>query len=468
MTGALLEFIELLRKNGARVSTAETLDALQAAAVVSLDDREALRSALACTLAKRATDRELFEELFALYFHERGSVLDGGEDSPLAEALRRSGVSEDEIARITALLADEASRMQPLMRAAMGLRRGQIEALLRLAQVKVDWDRLTSPLQVGYFTQQVLDGLGFNDAYEEAGNLAQRLSRAVGQERADQLAGFVDQNLRKLRSSVRAHVQSQFEQRQVHFEEHFRRDLLSQKPFGAMSPEELRRLRDEVARMAQKLKAQASLRRKITRKGRLDPRRTMRAAMATGGVPFSPKWRRKREERPRLVVLCDISDSVRHVSRFMLQFAYTLQDLFSKVRSFVFVSEIGECTDLFREHELDRAVDLAERGGIINVYANSNYGRSLRMFEERHLDAVTSKTTVLVIGDGRNNYNAPEPGSLEAIRNKARRVLWLNPEPPVSWGFGDSAMRLYAPHCDRVETVNNLDSLKKVVDSLVL
>ena len=464
-----MQFVTLLRHNGVRVSTAETLDALSAASLVGLADREALAAALSSTLAKRDTDREIFDELFALYFYQGGSLTDGdGDEAPLTRALRESGLSDEEIQRLQAILADEASRMQPLLRAAMGLRRGQIEALLRLAGVRVDWDRLTSPLQIGYFTQTVMDGLGWQGAYEEAGQLAARLSRAVGQERADQIAEMVDQNLRKLRTSARSYVQSQFEQRQVHFAEHFRRDLLSQKPFGAMSPEELRKLRDEVERMALKLRAQASLRRKITRKGRLDPRRTLRAAMATGGVPFSPKWRRRREDRPRLVVLCDISDSVRHVSRFMLQFAYTLQDLFSKVRSFVFVSELGECTDLFREHELDRAVDLAERGGVINVYANSNYGRSLRMFEARHLEAVTAKTTVIVIGDGRNNYNAPEPGALEVIAARARRVLWLNPEPPVSWGFGDSAMRLYAPHCDRVETVNNLVSLKKAVDGLVL
>ncbi len=464
-----MQFVTLLRHNGVRVSTAETLDALSAASLVGLSDREALAAALSSTLAKRDTDREIFDELFALYFYQGGSLADGdGDEAPLARALREAGLSDEEIQRLQAILADEASRMQPLLRAAMGLRRGQIEALLRLAGVRVDWDRLTSPLQIGYFTQTVMDGLGWQGAYEEAAQLAARLSRSIGQERADQIAEMVEQNLRKLRTSARSYVQSQFEQRQVHFEEQFRRDLLSQKPFGSMSPEELRKLRDEVERMAHKLRAQVSLRRKITRKGRLDPRRTLRAAMATGGVPFSPKWRRRREERPRLVVLCDISDSVRHVSRVMLQFAYTLQDLFSKVRSFVFVSELGECTDLFREHELDHAVDLAERGGVINVYANSNYGRSLRMFEARYLEAVTAKTTVIVIGDGRNNYNAPEPGALEVIAARARRVLWLNPEPPVSWGFGDSAMRLYAPHCDRVDTVNNLVSLKKVVDSLVL
>ncbi len=468
MTGALVEFIALLRQNGVRVSTAETLDALTAAALVPLDDRAALRAALETTLAKRPLDREIFAELFELYFHQRGAFLGDGGDPPLAEVLRARGLSEEEIDRLTAILADEASRMQPLLRAALGLRRGQIEALLRLAGVRLPWERLQSPLQVGYFTQEVLEGLGFRGAYEEAGRLGERLARSLGAERAAEIARLVDENLQALRGSARAYVQLQFEQRQVRFEERFRRDLLAQKPFGAMSPEELRRLRDEVARLARKLRARASLRRKVARRGRLDPRRTLRKSLQSGGVPFQPRWRKRREERPRLVVLCDVSDSVRNVSRFMLQFAYTLQDLFSKVRSFVFVSELGECTDLFREHELDRAVELAERGGVINVYANSNYGRSLRMFVDRHLDAVTPRTTVLVIGDGRNNYNPPEPGALVAIAERARRLIWLNPEPAVSWGFGDSAMSLYAPACDRVETVNNLESLQKVVDDLVL
>jgi uncharacterized protein with von Willebrand factor type A (vWA) domain len=180
------------------------------------------------------------------------------------------------------------------------------------------------------------------------------------------------------------------------------------------------------------------------------------------------KHRRRRIEKPRLVVLCDISDSVRHVSRFMLQFAFTLQELFSKVRSFVFVSDLAECTDLFKEHEVQRAVDLAYAGGVVNVYANSNFGRAFRMFQERFIDAVTGKTTVIVIGDARNNYNPPEAWALGDIKARARRLLWLNPEPPVSWSFGDSAMREYEPYCDRVEVVNNLASLAKVVDNLIL
>src|SRR5262249_26010548 len=133
-----------------------------------------------------------------------------------------------------------------------------------------------------------------------------------------------------------------------------------------------------------------------------------------------------------------------------------------------FVSDLGETTELFREHDLGRAVELAYGGAIVSVYANSNYGRALSQFRERHLDAVTGKTTVIVIGDGRNNYNPSHAACLSDVRRRAKRIVWLNPEPRTNWAFGDSAMREYAPHCDRIDLVFNLSTLKKVVDALVL
>ena len=178
--------------------------------------------------------------------------------------------------------------------------------------------------------------------------------------------------------------------------------------------------------------------------------------------------RKRKLERPRLVIMLDVSDSVRHVARFMLQFVYTLQDMFSKVRSFIFVADLGETTDLFKRHPIERAVDLAYSGAVINVYANSNFGRAFQTFSTRFLDAVTGKTTVLVIGDGRNNYNPSHASCLSDIRARAKRLLWLNPEPPLSWGFGDSAMRDYEPHTDKVVVAHNLASLQRVINELVL
>jgi uncharacterized protein len=185
-------------------------------------------------------------------------------------------------------------------------------------------------------------------------------------------------------------------------------------------------------------------------------------------VAFELKTRKRRVERPRLVILCDVSDSVRNVSRFMLELVYTLQELFEKVRSYVFVSDLGEITELFRQHDLEQAVALAYSGGVINVAANSDYGRALEQFARRHLDSLSSRTTVIVIGDARNNYHPPNADALAEIRRRAKRLLWLNPEQPAAWGFGDSAMRDYEPHCDRVVVAHNLESLRKVVDGLVL
>jgi uncharacterized protein with von Willebrand factor type A (vWA) domain len=464
----LLEFAQLCRRNGVRVSTAETLDVVRAAELVGLAQPETLKAALQAALVKRPVDEEPFDELFDLYFFRKGKFLESEEEAPLVEALRGEGLTEDQIEQLIAMLADEAARMSPLARMGVGLRRTHVEALIRLAGIKIDFDRLQNPLQIGFFTQHLLEALNFRQAVEELNNLRGRLAGKVGEADAERIVRLAQKQLDGVRQKVRGFVSDEFERRNLKYMEQVRRQILEHKPFGAMSEAELMRLRDEVQRLARKLKQMASLRPKVERRGRLDARRTLRGAMASGGVPFRLRYRKRRIEKPRLVVLCDISDSVRHVSRFMLQFAFTLQELFSQVRSFVFVSDLGECTDLFKEHEIQRAVDVAYAGGVVNVYANSNFGRAFKQFSEKHLDAVTRKTTVIVIGDARNNYNPPEAWALAQIKERAKRVLWLNPEPPLSWSFGDSAMRDYEPYCDRVEVVNNLASLAKVVDRLVL
>jgi len=467
----LLEFGELCRKNGLRVSTAEVLDTVAATELVGIDDPELLRGALETTLVKRRADADIFDELFALYFRRRGDWDPHAQDAeapPLVEALRKEGLTDEEIEHLIAMLADEAARLSPLARMGLGLRRTHVEALIRLAGVRLDFSRLTNPMQIGFFTQQLLEAMNPGGARRELDGMFARLGQRVGAERAELMARVAADQMNRVRTSLRRYVADEFERRNVDFVEQMRQQILANKPFGAMSEEELSRLRGEVTRLAKKLKQLASLRPRIGRRGRLDARKTLRRALGAGGVPFRLVHKRRRIEKPRLVVLCDISDSVRHVSRFMLQFAYTLQDQFSKVRSFVFVSDLGECTELFKQHEIQRAVDLAYSGGVVNVYANSNFGRAFRMFEQRFLDAVTPKTTVIVIGDARNNYNPPEAWALAAVKEKARRLLWLNPEPPASWAFGDSAMREYEPYCDRVETVGNLAQLARVVDTLVL
>ena len=157
------------------------------------------------------------------------------------------------------------------------------------------------------------------------------------------------------------------------------------------------------------------------------------------------------------------------MSRFFLQFIYSLQECFTKIRTFVFVAELGEVTPLFRNNDIYTAIDEAlEGGGVINPYTRSNFGLAFHIFWRDFLASLDNKTTVVVIGDGRNNYNDPRDWCLREMHKKAKNVVWLNPESPGAWGFGDSVMDRYLPHTDVSEECRNLRQLSKVVDHLVI
>ena len=466
------EFAGLLRRNHVRVSVAEVVDAVGAVSALGLQSSGDLRDALAATLVKRAGDRTTFDELFALHFLRGGELARDLAGAPLAEALARLGLDEDDVERILAVLADQAHELGAVARTGLGLRSADVLPLLRMAGAGTGMggggQRIVSPLHIGYHTHRLLGELGLADAERDIDRIMGIVRRALGERAADKLRDAVAQNLAALRQAVRRHVQDEFEKQNRDAMQELRLRTIAEKPFASLREDEIRKLRDEVKRLARKLRQQASFRPRRRRRGRLDVGKTLRRSFGTGGLPFDLRLRYRKKERPRLVILCDISDSVRNVSRFMLELVYTLQELFARVRSFVFVSDLGETTGLFASSEIDRAVELAYGGAVIGVQANSNYGRALEIFATRHLDAVTSKTTVIVIGDARGNYNPPNAERLAEIRYRAKRLLWINPEVPGAWGFGDSAMRDYEPHCSQVVVAYNLESLRKVVDELVL
>jgi uncharacterized protein with von Willebrand factor type A (vWA) domain len=471
MLAHLEGFAGLLRKNHVRVSVAEVVDAVHGVLAVGLGSGEDLRATLAATLVKKAGDRATFDELFGLYFLRGGELARDLAGAPLAEALAALGLGEDEIERLLAVLADQAHELGAVARTGLGLRSADVVPLLRMTGAGqaggAGGQRIVSPLHIGYHTHRLLADLGLANAERELERMVGLVTRALGERTAEKLRGAIAQNLAGLRQAVRRHVQDEFEKQNRDAMQELRLRSLAEKPFATLREDEIRRLRLEVARLARKLRQQASYRPRRRRRGRLDVGKTLRRSASSGGVPFDLRLRHRRKDRPRLVILCDISDSVRQVSRFMLELVYTLQELFARVRSFVFVSDLGETTSLFASSKIDRAVELAYGGAVIPVQANSNYGRALELFAKRHLDAVTGKTTVIVIGDARNNYNPPNANRLAEIRRRAKRLLWINPEVPGAWGFGDSAMRDYEPHCTRVVVAHNLDSLRKVVDDLV-
>ena len=189
--------------------------------------------------------------------------------------------------------------------------------------------------------------------------------------------------------------------------------------------------------------------------------------MRTGGAPLDIVRTRRRRNRPKLVVLCDVSDSVRAAAGFLLEFTYAAQELFDRTRTFVFVSDLGETTQLFDHEPVRVAIDRAWRGGVVPAGENSNYGRVLRAFEARHMREIDRATTVVVLGDGRTNYHDASPEVLGRIRARCRALVWLCPEPCGSWATGDSAMARYAPQCTAVHEVSCARDLERAARRLV-
>ncbi len=234
---------------------------------------------------------------------------------------------------------------------------------------------------------------------------------------------------------IRRSVRLELEKRDQSQRERNRLATLAEKSFYYLSEEEMRRMKEAVAKLAQRLKNVVAIRHRKAKRGKFDVKGTLRKNLQYGGVPFKIQFDRRMRDKPQVVVLCDVSDSVRNVSRFMLQFVYSLQDLYSRVRSFIFVSEIGEITQLFEENDTQDAIEQALTGNLINVFAHSDFGRAFRAFHRDHLAAVNNRTTVIVLGDARNNYNLPQEWVLRDIAPTRQAVDLAQPGEPSHLGL---------------------------------
>jgi uncharacterized protein len=466
MDAKVVEFTALLRRNGVRVSLSETMDAFQALCAVGLGDRDTVRAALRATAVKRAVDVPTFDRLFDLYFSGLGEVI--GEATAATQAAL--GLDEEDFARfleqLEKLLEEQGIDLSPLAQALLRADAGRLEQLLRDVARAARLDEIEHGFQEGRFTHAMAAALGLGDLGAELDRLRRDLAGAAT-DVARRLDEYLARRLRDLQDLMKAMVRQELDRQDVQRQDRQGLQNLAEKSFFYLTEDEIRRMEEAVTKLAQRLKNVVAVRRRRAKRGRFDSSETLRHNLQYGGVPFRIVFDRKRKDKPQVMVLCDVSDSVRNVSRFMLQFVYALQDLYSKVRSFIFVADIGEVTQLFAEYDANQALEAALHGNLINVYAHSDFGRAFRGFHRDHLAAVNKRTTVIILGDARNNYNLPHEWVLKDVQQRAKQVIWLNPENRMTWGFGDSEMDRYAPYCTIVEECRNLNQLYRVIDRLV-
>ncbi|MFQ5342385.1 MAG: VWA domain-containing protein, partial [Anaerolineae bacterium] len=427
MHRVLTEFVQTLRRSGLRVSSSETLDGLVAADIAGIDDRERMRAALRAAMVKRNRDIPTFDAIFDRFFGLQGELpLLGqslsGQGGPGDERFPLDQSDLERAIQLAQEALDELGRQISDLTEAL-LRGDMPEVMARLAAAMQESraSQMGNPLQRGRMTQEILNRLDWSRVVSEM----QALIRALAAMGEDELAQLLRGRARDVQELfprwVAEEVASGFDRRNPEWRPPIGR-ALAQKDFSEFTEAEIEAMSRQVDLLARKLRDDLSRRRQSGGRKRLDVSRTLRRSMKTAGVPMELMFREPRPSRLRLAVLCDVSSSVRNASRFMLQLVYSLQQQRGRIRSFVFISDLTEVSDFFERNPLDAAVQMALSEADIPYWAHSNFGRAFRIFLDEYGDAINTRTTVLVLGDGRSNFHDPQLDSLATIRQRARRL----------------------------------------------
>jgi uncharacterized protein len=439
--------MDVLRDASINISSDEVLSLFNALPHVSLLDRNVFRQTLKTTLVKDYTDIPVFDRCFDAFFSIDGdiqsNVVDTFRQMNARETLQERGdMREGDVADLEQAISDIIDRLPD--DAILG---NDPEEILSLVL-----DELEQQAQTGGGT-----GMMFMNARSRFA-----MARGQGGE-GEEGEGRAD-----LMNAIMNMVRERASRRRIGTTLRNREDYLLHKQIYRITPEEIKEMREMIRRFGQKLKNRISLRKTRVRHGGIDIKRTLRTSLQYGGVPFKIFHKDRRIDRPQLVVLCDISGSVNQYSRFMLLLTYTLQGLFSKVRTFAFISTMVEITPLFMEMDPERALNSIFDDTNFTYGWGSNYGKCFDQFMSDYSDSLTRKTTVLVLGDGRNNYQNPGLDSFIRMKERSRNVLWLNPDRMHLWNWADSVAYLYREHCTEMKEVNNFLDLSEFIDKLFL
>ncbi len=472
MHSNLVSFIQVLRTHDVRISPAETLDAMTVATTLGYADRSLLRDGLAMTLAKTPEEEAIFLDCFNRYFDQQLADFSapdpvrtepqddasgtGDAADPGAESGRDPGAGD--LSPLQSAATDNASLQAlleaPLMQNLVNNDRAELTMAIGRAAEQVGLRNIQLFTQKGQFTRKILDAMGED----------QLRAAVIELERIDSPALVELQRYRDiLREQVRDHVEREYLLQADGKARQFMDEVLTTTRLNNIEHMYLHKVHELVRKMARKLASRHSRKRRPLKRGQLDMARTIRRGIANDGVLFNTYWRRVRKEKPQILAVCDVSGSVAAYAKFLLLFLYSLQDVLPKVRSFAFSSHLGEVSSYFDDYPVEKAIELVnwKYGGA------TDYGNSLLDFARLALDDINSNTTVIILGDARNNNGDPKLEILQSIYQRARQVIWLNPESRRVWGSGDSEMTRYQSACHFSAECNNLKQLERIVDQLL-
>ncbi len=448
----LHRFFRAARGAGVHVSPAESIDAMRAVAQVGFSDRVILRDTLLLTLAKSQDEKLALGDCFDLFF----SQPEPNQDQP--DAQRDEDGSQD---TGNTPSSDEAGGDQqpdnlgPLAQMLLSQDRNAIAAAIASASGAASLSDIRYSTQRGLFSGRILDAMGLQRLRDDLDDLT-----ATNPALAERLRTALD----ALREAVRDTVSQGLALYAREEAENLRNEILRNAPLARIERRQVAEMRALIRQIARRLRERYSKPRKRQRRGHLDVRRTLRRNAAWGGIPFLTAWKRKHRDRPKIVALCDVSGSVAQVSDFFLLLIHSLHEVVDDVRSFAFSSNLIEVSDILEKKSPEEAMaEIMAKVG----FGSSDYGSALVDFESDFMQALTPQTTVIVLGDARSNNLDPRADILRRISERSKRLVWLNPEGRLAWGFGDSEMPRYATFCSVVRQCATAQQLERAVSDIV-
>jgi len=445
MQHTLEEFLRALRAADVKVSPAEAIDAARTAATVGYADRELFKDALCATLAKSRDEVARFDETFETFFTR--DILDL---PPPPEPREAEGGPSD----------DSAAEGSPLAQMLLQGDTAAVAQAMEAAAERAGVAEIRLSTQRSRMTRRLLDEMGLAQIEQIIAN-ARKLPDGGG--RADRL----DAAKKALAAQAQRFVERQHELYAAGSGKALREEMLAKKALnadGGIDPVDLAMMQALVKRMAKRLADRYSRRRHTANKGHLDVRKTLRKSMAHGGVPFEIEWKIKKVDKPSIVAICDVSKSVAAAAQFLLTFLYSLNDVVDHLDAFAFSGRLIPVNAILDENGVE--------GAILKVlqtigFQQTDYGKALEDFVENHIDRVDRHTTVIFLGDGRSNFADPRLDLMHLIQQRARAVIWLNPEPESYWGQGDSVMYRYQRFTHVAKTCNTLGQLERIIEDVL-
>jgi uncharacterized protein len=450
----LHRFFRAARGAGVRVSPAESIDAMRAVASIGISDRNILRDTFLLTLAKTQDEKKALGECFDLFFNQP-------EPAPPAQEDESEDGSENSESEANQQPAAGSPAGQPpeglgsLAQMLLSQDRNEIAAALANASSAAALSDIRYFTQRGIFSGRILDAMGIQRLRDDLDELM--VSNPGLAERLTSMLGA-------LRETVRDTVSQALLLYGREETENLRNEILRNAPLARIEPRQVEQMRRLIRQIARRLRERYSKPRKRQRRGHLDVRRTMRRNAAWGGIPFLTAWKRRRRDRPKIVALCDVSGSVAKVSDFFLLLIHSLHEVVDDVRSFAFSGHLIEVSDILESKSPEEAMaEIMSKVG----FGSSDYGNSFDDFERGWMNSITQKTTVIVLGDARSNNLDPRADILRRIAERSKRLVWLNPEGRMAWGFGDSEMPRYATFCTVVRQCATAQQLERAVSDIV-